>query len=417
MRRALTWLALGASLGAGLLFVVVRVATPSDGARVGFYAGGWSADGVRIAPIDAPAPGLQAGDLVRAVDGRPLDGWARAALDPSVARPAPGAASAYDLVRDGGPLTIPVSWSPPALGATLVEGWGVILFSIATAAIAAYVFARRPDEPAATALVIAACGAAGSSLPWLMGVTVSDVVTGLPFVLHSLVTGPLYMLMWPAGIDMAIVMPAPLPFVRRHPAAVPAVYAITLGAYGLMTLVGAVGSRTVLEWVGTWPLAQVAVVVPSLAASIVLFATRSSEDRSRRRGPDPARFRGRLERHPGAVPVHGPASCCSAGRCCRTARLGSSPSRCRSGSRPRSCTTTCSTSMPRSTARWCTRGLTLGVLATYVLATAASRTAVVGQEHGYGASLLATGVAALVALPSRDRLQHGVNRLMYGPAR
>ena len=34
---------------------------------------------------------------------------------------------------------------------------------------------RRPDEPAATAFMLAACGAAGSSVPWLLGVTTSDV--------------------------------------------------------------------------------------------------------------------------------------------------------------------------------------------------------------------------------------------------
>ena len=40
IRLAATWLALAASLGAGLLFVGVRVVTPSDGARVAFYGDG-----------------------------------------------------------------------------------------------------------------------------------------------------------------------------------------------------------------------------------------------------------------------------------------------------------------------------------------------------------------------------------------
>ena len=45
----------------------------------------------------------------------------------------------------------------------------MILFSVAIAAVAALVFARRPDVPAATALVIVAAGAAGSSVPWFLG--------------------------------------------------------------------------------------------------------------------------------------------------------------------------------------------------------------------------------------------------------
>jgi signal transduction histidine kinase len=53
------------------------------------------------------------------------------------------------------------------------------------------------------------------------------------------------------------------------------------------------------------------------------------------------------------------------------------------------------------------------MMATYLVAAAAMGT-LVGPEHGYGVSLLATGIAALVALPLRDVLQRSVNRLMYG---
>jgi signal transduction histidine kinase len=58
-------------------------------------------------------------------------------------------------------------------------------------------------------------------------------------------------------------------------------------------------------------------------------------------------------------------------------------------------------------------GLTLGVIATYV-AVASGITSFVGRGHGFEVSLVATGVAALVALPLRDGLQRGVTRLLYG---
>ena len=69
----------------------------------------------------------------------------------------------------------------PRLGSTLASGWSVILFSVAIAAVAALVFARRPDVPAATALMLVAAGAAGSSVPWFLGTTTSDLVLGGPF--------------------------------------------------------------------------------------------------------------------------------------------------------------------------------------------------------------------------------------------
>jgi signal transduction histidine kinase len=58
-------------------------------------------------------------------------------------------------------------------------------------------------------------------------------------------------------------------------------------------------------------------------------------------------------------------------------------------------------------------GLTLGVVTCYAVA-AATLGAIVGPEQGFGLELLATGAAALVALPLRDGLQRWVNRLMYG---
>jgi hypothetical protein len=271
IRVIATWLALAASLGAGILFIVVRDRTPSDGARIAFYGDGWSAIGVRIAPIDAPAPGLQDGDLVTAVDGRSLEAWLRDATDPSVARPGAERSIPYRLIRDGTPLTADVTWTEPSIGQTLLDGWSVILFSFAFAGVAAFVFARRPREPAATALMIAACGAAGSSVPWFLGVTVSDVVQGVPFVLYALVTGPLYMLLWPAGLHLALVFPASLPVVLRHRRLIPAVYAVAFGLYALAMLVGLLASPTRLEWVGTWPLAQVVVVVPLLGLSLALL--------------------------------------------------------------------------------------------------------------------------------------------------
>jgi signal transduction histidine kinase len=48
------------------------------------------------------------------------------------------------------------------------------------------------------------------------------------------------------------------------------------------------------------------------------------------------------------------------------------------------------------------------------VAVAASITAIVGPDHGPGVELFATGAAALIALPLRDALQRGVNRLLYG---
>jgi signal transduction histidine kinase len=413
-RRVATWLLLATSLAATALFSGVHLATPSDGGRVSFYGDAWTSAGIRIDPIDAPAAGLRAGDLVAAIDGETMDAWLRAAGDALPARPDGTAPMPYRLSRDGAPVDASVAWASPAVGATLAQGWSILVFVVTSFALAAYVFARRPDEPAATAIAVFAAGAAGSTIPWFVGVTTSDVVRGAPFVLHALITGPLYMLTWPAGIHLALTLPGTLPIVRRRRWIVPAVYAAALGGYALLTAVAAAGSPDALTFVGTWPATQVAIVVPSIVASLVLFAWRYA------RPMDPV-ARGRIRLATlglvsssvlGLVLFMGPTLLL--GRpLLPAAALGLIALPVPAGlaaailhDRLFDIDTTINRTLVYG-------GMTLGVVLAYAAGVAAI-TMLAGHDPGYGASLLATGLAALIALPLRDRLQRAVNRLMYG---
>jgi signal transduction histidine kinase len=414
IRRVATWVALAGSIGLAVVFVWVRATTPSDGARISFYGDGWSRAGVVIAPIDQPAEGLEAGDLVVAVDGRLLETWLGDATDTAAARPATTQPMPYDLVRVGEPMAVEITWTLIAIGATLLAGWSVVLFSVSVAGLAAFVYVRRPDEPAATALVLGACAAAGSSVPWFLGTTVSDIVEGSPFVLHSLVTGPLYMLLWPAGLHLALVFPAPMPVVVRRRWIVPVAYAAALGAYGTAMLLGRIVTPSNLEWVGTWPVAQVAVVVPVLSLTLGLFV------RTYRRTTDTA---GRTKIRWAWLGAIASGSIGLIGFMLPELVFGQTLL-------PESWIGLTAMPLPLGLAAGIVRdrlfdidvvirrtfiygGLTLGVVATYVVV-ASGITALVGTDHGYGVALLSTGVAALVALPLRDGLQRGVNRMLYG---
>lgn len=414
LRRLATWLALIGAVGAALLFVWVRATTPSDGGRVAFYGEAWSTAGVVISPIDAPAAGLEDGDLIAAVNGRSLEAWLGDATDPSILRPDAAVPMPYLIARDGVAERTEVTWVVPAIGGTLLQGWSILLFSVAMAGVAAFVFARRPDEPAATALIFLACGAAGSSVPWFLGVTASDVVQGTPFLLHTVVTGPLYMLLWPAGLHLALVFPTPMPAVTRHRWLIPAAYALAFGMYALATLIGWITAPSLLDWVGTWPIAQTVVVVPFLAVSLALFI------RNYRRTTDPAaRIRIRWA-------WLGAAASAAIGLVAfmlpelLVHRTLLPPSWIGLSALP----------LPLGLAAGILRdrlfdidvvirrtfiygGLTFGVVASYAAVTSAV-TAIVGDAGGFGVSLLAAGVAALVALPLRDVLQRAVDRMLYG---
>ena len=414
IRRAALWLLLAVSLAAPLLFVWVRDHTPADGARISWYEDAWSAEGVLIDPIDAPAPGLEDGDEVLAVDDRSMNEWLAAVADPSVPRPNPSLTMPYEVRRDGQLQTVGVDWAVPSIGSALVEGWGFVVFSIVFGAVGAFVFARKPDEPAAVPLLFIASAAAGSSVPWFLGSSVSDIVLGPPFLLFALLTGPLYMLLWPAALHLAFVFPYRLPAVERRPWLVPAAYAAGLGAYGALMVGGWLLSPTPSEWVGTWPQVQLVIVVPLLLMTLAIFV------RSYRRTTDEA-AKNRMRWAAFGAVASGALTLglfwipeLILGR----PLLGSS------------WLGVTALFFPIGLAIGILRyhlfdidvvinrtlvygGLTLGVLASYAV-TAAALGALVGPEHGIGLELLATGAAALIALPLRDVLQRTVNRLMYG---
>jgi len=412
-RRAATWALLAVSIAAPAAFVGLRLTVPSDGGRVAFYEDAWSEAGVRIDPIDAPASGLRAGDLVERIAGRSMETWAALALDPTAARPG-GDPVRYAVQRGPEQLSLDITWAPPAIGGALSEGWSVLLFSIAIAGLAAFVYRRRPDEPAATALVLAACGAAGSSVPWFLGTTTSDMALGGPFVLHTLLTAGLYMLMWPAAVHLALVFPAPHPFAVRHPRVVPGVYAIAGGAYAAALAIARLGSAGTLDWIGTWPRVQLAIVVPCLVLWLVLAA----RGYLRAAGPE-ARARTRWA-------ALGAATSAVLGLLLfQVPELLTGQALV-----PASWIGLIALPLPIGLAVGILRdrlfdievfvsraviygGLTVGVLATYAVAVTVI-SSVAGPGQGYGASLLSTGIAALVALPLRDGLQRLVNRLLYG---
>ena len=414
IRRTALWLLLGASLAAPIVFVWVHDRTPSDGARVAWYEDAWSAEGVLIAPIDAPASGLDDGDLVVAVDGRSIESWIGDVTNSAVPRPDPAGAVPYEVVRGGVPTSVDVTWAAPSIGSTLIAGWGFVVFSIVFGAVGAFVFWRKPNEPAAVPLVFIAAGAAGSSVPWFLGTTVSDVVVGMPFLLFAVLTGPLYMLLWPGALHLAFVFPRRLPIVERHPWLIPGAYVVGFGAYALTMVGGWLLAPTRSEWLGTWPVAQLAVVVPLLTLTLAIFI------RSYRHTIDDAE-RNRMRWAAFGAVTSGVL----------TLALFWLPDLLLS--RPvlaSSWLGIVALFFPLGLALGIVRyrlfdidvvvnralvygGLTLGVIVSYAV-TAAILRSIVGSGQGFGVELLATGVAALVALPLRDALQRTVNRLMYG---
>ncbi len=232
-RASLTLLAFAAICWSLLLtFVGLHFAAPSDGARV---AGGNGIDGLRLAPlIDA---GLQDKDVVIAIDGRSVESIVNALAD--LSQPAPqttfGQAIIYTILRDGKKLDIPITLSQYPLGAIWAKDWGAIFVAIALQLTMGYVFFKRPDEPIARAMFLAAA-AMVSATTWSIGLTIPDVVGKVGFWLYAVSSTGMYALVWVGALHSILLFPTPWTPLTRRRWIVPALYIAPYLAFALVTL-------------------------------------------------------------------------------------------------------------------------------------------------------------------------------------
>ncbi|HUG30314.1 MAG TPA: GAF domain-containing sensor histidine kinase [Candidatus Limnocylindria bacterium] len=413
-RATAIWLLAGVSLAASLGYLVVRLAGPSDGAVIAFYSDAWTLDGVRVEPLDQPPDGLMAGDIVTHVAGRPLGELLDRAVDPELDRSGfDGSRTVrYTVSRAGAVTDVLLELRPRDIGSVLRDNWSVLVFTVFLQVVAAYVLWRRPEASAATALMIVACGVTGSTLPWLLGLQPSDIAQGWPFLLYAATAGGIYMLLWPAG---ALHLPLALAAGPTGPsrARLALVYGIPLGAY-----VGGLGVTRVLApsptaWLGTWPEVQGLVIVPAIVGWLVLgvrgYRAAQPVVRKQMRW---AMLGGVAATIPSAVLLFGPELV--------TGRPLI----------PWSAVGLLALPMPIGIAMAIlrdrlfdidvavNRALVYGGASLALVLIYAVSVSVIGSllplEGGFPASLLATGLAAVVALPIRDSLQAAVNRLMFG---
>ncbi|MFI6317438.1 sensor histidine kinase [Nonomuraea sp. NPDC050556] len=240
----------------GVVATAVRLDAPSDGTVVRLGGATWHLDGV-VVDVLAPRPGeLRAGDLVTGVAGRRLaDGLG------TVQPPAPGTTLAYEAGRT---VAVRAERSDPA--PMLVESWGNLVFVLALAGLAAALYLRRPDEPAAAPLLVLSAGLLGSTLTVTAGLPALALATGGPqlwlFHLNAVVS---YSVAWGALLAFATAFTAREP----RPRLTAALYAAPLAVMAGWAALAALAAPDALRWLGLLHTGQTAVVALSLLTSMV----------------------------------------------------------------------------------------------------------------------------------------------------
>lgn len=413
-RATAIWLLAGVSLAASLGYLVVRLAGPSDGAVIAFYADAWTLDGVRVEPLDQPADGLKPGDIVTHLAGRPLGELLDRATDPGLDRSGfDGSRTVrYTVLRAGVATDVHIALRPRDISSVLRDNWSVLVFTVFLQVVAAYVLWRRPEASASTALMLVACGVTGSTLPWLLGLQPSDIAQGWPFMLYAATAGGIYMLLWPAGaLHLPLALAAGPPGPKRTTLAL--VYGVPLGAYVAALGVARMLAPSATAWLGTWSLVQGLVVVPAMAGWLVLGV------RGYRAAQPAVRQQMRWAMLGGVAATIPSVALLFAPQLITGRPLI-----------PWSAVGLLALPLPIGIAIAIlrdrlfdidvavNRALVYGGASVTLVLVYAISVSVIGSllplEEGFPASLLATGLAAVVALPIRDALQAAVNRLMYG---
>jgi two-component system NarL family sensor kinase len=242
--------------------IVAFALTPSDGTIVHLSDSLWRQDRMAVAGVVATVSPLRPGDQIRAVEGT--------------------GPFTYVVDRAGQARSVTVVLGRPDLIRLLSSTWAAALTAALLLLIGWFVFANRPGDQAAQALLLIASLFAFGVVSWLLGAPADRLTRagpGLPPVLGELALAEV----WGATAYFAVVLPGTSLRPGRRLIVLLAVLPLLLhGAFLLGTLPTAHGR---LETLGR--LAQVSlvpmVVMPVVTSALMVLAYRRTADPGARR--------------------------------------------------------------------------------------------------------------------------------------
>jgi hypothetical protein len=124
--------------------------TPSDWARMSKVPPATNESGIYVESLSGTIE-LQTGDLVIAVQGKPMLAWAEALWHPVswISEWKLGETIPYSVIRKGQQLEVPVQLDKQPVQAILSRNWSVLLFTLVFQLLAIFIIIQKPDDPAA----------------------------------------------------------------------------------------------------------------------------------------------------------------------------------------------------------------------------------------------------------------------------
>lgn len=267
--------------GALFLLTTIRVwrvvGQPSDSARVDYGDSKilWTREGVVVVPIEFQAEGLRRNDIVLAIAGQSLETWARNFFyfDPTSVQLVLHRPATYTVRRDGQVKDIAITPDNFPLGAYLAQQWGNLIFALPGLVIAGYVFARRPREQAAQLFLLLTACLSSAGVIWVFGMGITDIVVPFDFWLFRLASYSTALLLASTTLHFALIFPRPHPVLTHYPFILPFVYAVPYVILFLHLIRMPIGDGQTLEWLGEWSIASDRVNLSYLALAILALVS------------------------------------------------------------------------------------------------------------------------------------------------
>jgi signal transduction histidine kinase len=273
LSRALTILVGGAALAATATMILSRLLLPSDGMLIPTDTWPWQADGVEVRPLTDDSP-IRYGDVVVAIDGRPLADWATDAVSPPwFLAPHPvGPVLDVGVRRDGAivEVTVPVeaAFASRLGGAPL----GLVVFGAGALIVALTLVLRRPQATAIRLLFVGVCCNTADIVAWETGLQPADLVGRTPFLYAFALAAIANVLFWGSLIHLLSIYPVRAGWLVRRPADARLIYLTPLVALAIGAAVAWPMSGSILGWfdrLGTIMGVLVSAMVVAILASIV----------------------------------------------------------------------------------------------------------------------------------------------------
>ena len=230
--------------------LVMRLTTPSELAIIRTELWGWTSDGVRVDPTSTGSA-FEPGDVVTAMNGRPLVEWADGDVPfaASAPNPAIGTTVVFDVHRNGQTAQLVVALVPftvERIGSLPV--WEV-LFALFVLVLAVVLVARRPRSTALRLLFVVAAAHIADTTVWEVGLQPTDVARGDPFVL-AFAAGSMFNLVFLSAIvHLLAIYPTRSRLLVRRPRLSGLIYAAPLAAFAALAIGARLVGGTTLEWV------------------------------------------------------------------------------------------------------------------------------------------------------------------------